>query len=202
LPFFSPWLSTLTLSFFSISLKDFKKFADTAEALSSTTAVIEGKVNDTLEAFLKKSVVQKGIEAKLAVQDKKLGQAIKDKFSSIDPVSDPSALELFRCAAVSSCPLPRSCPASWPMLLLFGSILICFPFVSYFADALVSCIRFQLNDLLNIEGFTSEDMQHMQLGLAHSLGRYKLKFSPDKVDVMIVQAICTHFSRRFVQSSL
>jgi len=29
----------------------------------------------------------------------------------------------------------------------------------------------------------------MALGLSHSLGRYKMKFSPDKVDVMIVQAI-------------
>eukprot|EP00948_MAST-09A_sp_MAST-9A-sp1_P000970 g970.t1 len=29
----------------------------------------------------------------------------------------------------------------------------------------------------------------MTLGLSHSLGRYKLKFSPDKVDTMIVQAI-------------
>jgi len=29
----------------------------------------------------------------------------------------------------------------------------------------------------------------MALGLAHSLGRYKLKFSPDKVDTMIVQAV-------------
>lgn len=27
----------------------------------------------------------------------------------------------------------------------------------------------------------------MALGLAHSLSRYKLKFSPDKVDTMIVQ---------------
>lgn len=27
----------------------------------------------------------------------------------------------------------------------------------------------------------------MQLGLGHTLSRYKLKFSPDKVDVMIVQ---------------
>lgn len=29
----------------------------------------------------------------------------------------------------------------------------------------------------------------MSLGLSHSLSRYKLKFSPDKVDTMIVQAI-------------
>ena len=29
----------------------------------------------------------------------------------------------------------------------------------------------------------------MSLGLSHSLSRYKFKFSPDKVDTMIVQAI-------------
>lgn len=33
------------------------------------------------------------------------------------------------------------------------------------------------------------EMAAMALGLAHSLGRYKLKFSPDKVDTMIVQAV-------------
>ena len=35
----------------------------------------------------------------------------------------------------------------------------------------------------------AEDLKAIQLGLAHSLSRYKLKFSPDKVDTMIVQAI-------------
>jgi nucleolar protein 58 len=33
------------------------------------------------------------------------------------------------------------------------------------------------------------DLTQMNLGLAHSLSRYKLKFSPDKVDTMIVQAV-------------
>jgi len=36
---------------------------------------------------------------------------------------------------------------------------------------------------------SSSTMKQMQLGLSHSLGRYKLKFSADKVDTMIVQAI-------------
>mmetsp|Transcript_15754 Transcript_15754/g.42305 ORF Transcript_15754/g.42305 Transcript_15754/m.42305 type:complete len:476 (+) Transcript_15754:53-1480(+) len=36
---------------------------------------------------------------------------------------------------------------------------------------------------------TGDQMKSMRLGLAHGLGRYKLKFSPDKVDTMIVQAI-------------
>jgi len=38
-------------------------------------------------------------------------------------------------------------------------------------------------------GVTEENMGLMSLGLAHSLSRYKLKFSPDKVDTMIIQAI-------------
>jgi len=32
-------------------------------------------------------------------------------------------------------------------------------------------------------------MKQMQIGLSHSLSRHKLKFSPDKVDTMVVQAI-------------
>ena len=32
-------------------------------------------------------------------------------------------------------------------------------------------------------------MTAMSLGLAHSLSRYKLKLSPDKIDTMIVQAV-------------
>merc|ERR1739846_209093 len=34
-----------------------------------------------------------------------------------------------------------------------------------------------------------KEMTAMSLGLAHSLSRYKLKFSPDKIDTMIVQAV-------------
>jgi len=34
-----------------------------------------------------------------------------------------------------------------------------------------------------------EDLRAMQLGLSHSLGRYKLKFSADKVDTMVIQAV-------------
>jgi nucleolar protein 58 len=48
-------------------------------------------------------------------------------------------------------------------------------------------IRSQVDHL--ITGLRTEDLSAMQLGLAHSLSRYKLKFSPDKVDTMIVQAI-------------
>lgn len=49
-------------------------------------------------------------------------------------------------------------------------------------------IRSQLNTL--IEELTESDMKNMTLGLAHGLSRYKLKFSTEKVDTMIIQAVC------------
>ncbi|XP_041120193.1 nucleolar protein 58-like [Polyodon spathula] len=48
-------------------------------------------------------------------------------------------------------------------------------------------IRNQMESL--ITGLPPREISAMSLGLAHSLSRYKLKFSPDKVDTMIVQAI-------------
>lgn len=54
-------------------------------------------------------------------------------------------------------------------------------------------IREQLHQLLSgvssEESLTSSHVGSMVLGLSHSLSRYKLKFSADKVDTMIVQAI-------------
>ncbi len=40
-----------------------------------------------------------------------------------------------------------------------------------------------------IPGLLPQDISTMALGLSHSLSRHKLKFSPDKVDTMVVQAI-------------
>ncbi|KAI0698880.1 Nop-domain-containing protein [Cytidiella melzeri] len=48
-------------------------------------------------------------------------------------------------------------------------------------------IREQLGTLL--DGLDPKDLATMSLGLSHSLSRFKLKFSPDKVDTMVVQAV-------------
>ncbi|KAI0092562.1 Nop domain-containing protein [Irpex rosettiformis] len=48
-------------------------------------------------------------------------------------------------------------------------------------------IREQLAVLL--DGLDPKDLATMSLGLSHSLSRFKLKFSPDKVDTMVVQAV-------------
>jgi nucleolar protein 58 len=49
-------------------------------------------------------------------------------------------------------------------------------------------IRCHMDNLLT-DGVSPEDIRAMQLGLSHSLSRYKLKFSADKVDTMVVQAV-------------
>ncbi|KAK3344340.1 hypothetical protein B0T25DRAFT_616009 [Lasiosphaeria hispida] len=54
-------------------------------------------------------------------------------------------------------------------------------------NELFRAIRQHLPDL--IPGMLPENFQEMSLGLSHSLSRHKLKFSPDKVDVMIVHAV-------------
>jgi len=53
-------------------------------------------------------------------------------------------------------------------------------------------IRCYVDDLLESAteaAPTGADIRAMQLGLSHSLGRYKLKFSADKVDTMVIQAV-------------
>ncbi|XP_064443000.1 nucleolar protein 58 isoform X3 [Mirounga angustirostris] len=54
-------------------------------------------------------------------------------------------------------------------------------------NELMRGIRSQMDGL--IPGVEPREMAAMCLGLAHSLSRYRLKFSADKVDTMIVQAI-------------
>ena len=43
-------------------------------------------------------------------------------------------------------------------------------------------VRSQLTEL--ISGLGAQDLAPMSLGLSHSLSRYKLKFSPDKVSFL------------------
>lgn len=59
-------------------------------------------------------------------------------------------------------------------------------------------IRCYLDELMQADGGAAEDngpvvseadLNAMRLGLSHSLSRYKLKFSADKVDTMVIQAI-------------
>lgn len=138
-----PLLKTAEQASKLLKLKHFKKFEDTTEALSATTAAVEGKLCKPLKKFLKKIVASDAHE-KLAVADAKLGNAIQDKMDLMC-IYSPAVHELMRG------------------------------------------IRAHMTSL--VTGLPESDVTAMALGLAHSLSRYKLKFSPDKVDTMIVQAI-------------
>ena len=127
-----------------VKLKAFHKFEDTTEALASTTALLESKLDKGLKGFLKKSILKKELKDELAVADTKLGGLIKSKMG-IPCIHNADIFELIRG------------------------------------------VRSQITNL--ITGLDMADYTQMSLGLAHSLSRYKLKFSPDKVDVMIIQAI-------------
>lgn len=77
-----------------LSLQQFAKFKDTTEALTSTTALIEGKMSKKLKKILKKVVNEE--DQQLAVADKTLATAIKQKFN-IDCVSTGAVHELMSC---------------------------------------------------------------------------------------------------------
>lgn len=53
------------------------------------------------------------------------------------------------------------------------------------ANEMMRCIRFQMQSLVSALEDTDQ-FKAMQLGLAHSMSRYKLSFSSDKVDTMII----------------
>jgi nucleolar protein 58 len=53
-------------------------------------------------------------------------------------------------------------------------------------DELMRVIRVHLDTLL---GEHKQELDNMNLALAHTLGRYKVKFNPEKLDTMIVQAV-------------
>jgi len=57
---------------------------------------------------------------------------------------------------------------------------------------LMRCVRGKISELLEgsvLKEHSAQDLATSALGLAHSYSRYKLKFSPEKVDTMIVQAV-------------
>ncbi|GIY19850.1 nucleolar protein 58 [Caerostris darwini] len=54
---------------------------------------------------------------------------------------------------------------------------------------LMRCIRWKISELL--EGLKEKDLTRMALGVSHGLSRYKIKFNPQKIDKMVIEAINT-----------
>ncbi len=123
-----------------VSLKAFKKFDNTADALAAAAALVDSKLPKSLKKFLTKHAADDTV----ALADAKLGGIVKEKLN-IPCIYSSQVMELMRG------------------------------------------VRSQLGEL--VAGLGGSGLAPMSLGLSHSLSRYKLKFSPDKVDTMVVQAI-------------
>eukprot|EP00758_Cryptobia_borreli_P003273 Tbor_TRINITY_DN3649_c0_g2::TRINITY_DN3649_c0_g2_i1::g.241::m.241/K14565/NOP58; nucleolar protein 58 len=125
-------------------MKAMLRFKSTADALETTTQVVNGELSKPLRKFLKKNFVEKELAEELAVMDSKLGKAIKETLE-IPCVHGDDTIGMFRA------------------------------------------LRENIEKIL--EDVTGEQLNQTALGLAHNLNRYKLKFSPDKIDMMVVQAV-------------
>mmetsp|Transcript_92428 Transcript_92428/g.146119 ORF Transcript_92428/g.146119 Transcript_92428/m.146119 type:complete len:496 (-) Transcript_92428:78-1565(-) len=128
-----------------VSLQAFSKFPDTKAAMEAATELTEGTVGKSLKKFLKKNIVDAGLEDSLVTLDKTLGSSINKKLGIDIAVLNDPLKEVMRG------------------------------------------IRQHITSL--IDGLSEKEVQTCALGLAHTLSRFKLKFSPDKVDVMIMQAV-------------
>lgn len=147
---------------YRLRLKQFQKFESAASALEEVSALVEGKVSPMLASLLDSVKNEKKVS--LAVADPKLGGV---SFLSL-------SLQSLICATQ-------------------GNAINKLPSISLkpIADSSTSDLYRAIRDHLPslIPGLLPQDISTMSLGLSHSLSRHKLKFSPDKVDTMIVQAI-------------
>ena len=142
------------------------RFKDTADALTATVALVEGRLGKRLKKLLK-GLVDKGVHEELLVADSRLSSLIKEKYAGASG-SGVGALGALGCVAGAH------------------------------VHEMMRCVRGHLLTTVQVPGLSEADLHSMQLGLAHSLARYKLKFSPDKVDTMIVQAVCMSVRMAYV----
>ncbi|KAL0574585.1 Nucleolar protein 58 [Marasmius crinis-equi] len=147
-----------------LKLKALHRFTSTATAVEDMTALQEGKLGPGLKQFLTDEVVGKGKgKESLLVVDKHLGSGYAHRF------------KLF--FLIRSVSLGKSISKKLSISVKADS--------EY--EEIWRGIRHQLAALL--DGLDPKDLATMSLGLGHSLSRFKIKFSPDKVDTMVVQAI-------------
>jgi nucleolar protein 58 len=155
----------------SLELLSFQPFVDTADAVSAITACQEGRVSSSLQQFLvkkmKKLVKKSSDYASIAVADKAMAVNIKqDVLSSLSSNTSDTKMKVVHDDKTAE---------------IFRGIRC-------YLDDWLSNDENDNSNSSNVN-ISSNDIHKMQLGLSHSLGRYKLKFSADKVDTMIIQAV-------------
>ncbi|KAK4983134.1 Nucleolar protein 58 [Elasticomyces elasticus] len=142
---------------------DLAKDAETAEGTCSLLKLKQFQKFDSAATALNEAAAL--VEGKVTPMLSSLLDSIKDEKKASLAVADPKLGN-----AINKLPQLQITPIS----------------DSSTAD-LYRAIREHLPSL--IPGLMPDDISTMSLGLSHSLSRHKLRFSPDKVDTMIIQAI-------------
>ena len=142
-----------------LQLSAIHRFQSTVEAVEGVTATNEGKLSKGLKQFLTSEILDKGGST-----------GAKGASAEKLIVSEP------KLASAINKKLGIQVTSESSLMDLYRGI------------------RENLASLLSsgspeAGALDPRDLNTMSLGLSHSLSRYKLKFSPDKVDTMVVQAI-------------
>jgi len=147
-------------------LKKAKDLHSDFEDLSKAKKIVK------LKKFSKFEDTTEALEAASALVDSKLSKPLK-KFISKNVSGDTLAVSDAKLGNSIKEKLDIECTASSAV------------------SEMMRAIRSQLEGLLGggDKGDKEMNLKPMSLGLGHSLSRFKLKFSPDKVDTMIIQAI-------------
>lgn len=159
----------------SLELVSFQAFGDTADAVAAIAACQEGRAGSVLQDFLSKRL--KKLLKATTTNGKKLQLAVADKALAVS----------LQHGDIASGGGKKGKSTAWPEAVQLVH--------DDKTAELFRGIRCYMDDLLGggdgEDGavVSAGDVRKMQLGLAHALGRYKLKFSADKVDTMIIQAV-------------
>ncbi|GAB4813880.1 hypothetical protein N2152v2_000926 [Parachlorella kessleri] len=143
-------------------LKDAEDLFQDFESLESAQKVVK------LKSFTKFENTAEALQAAASLVDSKLSKGLK-KFLKKNAEGETLAVMDAKLGGLIKEKLGIPCVYS-------GAVM-----------ELTRGVRQQMAGL--ITDLAGQDLRPMSLGLSHSLSRYKLKFSPDKVDTMIVQAI-------------
>jgi nucleolar protein 58 len=162
------WKWKCSADWASLKVQAIQRFTSTATAVEDLSAIQEGRLTDAFSKFL--------VDATGGGDgDKKK----KKKLEETLIVAEPKLGEL----------MTWSRPLNQADIL--GSTIhkeLSIPVISDSSTQdLYRGIRQQLASLLG--GVDTKDLNTMSLGLGHSMSRFKLKFSTDKVDTMVIQAI-------------
>ncbi|GMR53287.1 hypothetical protein PMAYCL1PPCAC_23482 [Pristionchus mayeri] len=149
-------------------MTDEKKLKDVDNIYEHFSTASKAQSALELVSFKKFKTTAEAVEGATAIADGKLNKTLKKLLKSKVDASEKLAVGDAKLGALIKDQLELSCVNNAGV------------------NELMRGIRLHIDSLL---GEHKAELSAMNLALAHSLGRYKVKFNPEKIDTMIVQAV-------------